>query len=119
MHGDLGDAGRARGFARTVLARHGAPVSLIDDVLLCVSEVVTNAVRHAAGAANLRIGVGDGTVRVEVLDRVAGELAAHDPGPLATSGRGLMIIERVADRWGVRPEAGGMKAVWFEFDLPA
>jgi anti-sigma regulatory factor (Ser/Thr protein kinase) len=119
MRGDLGDAGRARGFARAVLARHGAPAALIEDVLLCVSEVVTNAVRHAAGAAHLRIGVERGTVRVEVLDRVGGNLTARDPGPLATSGRGLMILERVADRWGVRPEAGGMKAVWFEFDLPA
>jgi anti-sigma regulatory factor (Ser/Thr protein kinase) len=99
-----------------VLARHDASASLIEDVLLCVSEAVTNAVRHAAGASDLRIAVEDGTVRVEVLDGVTGELEAHDPGPLATAGRGLMIIERVADRWGVRNEAA-MKAVWFEFDL--
>jgi anti-sigma regulatory factor (Ser/Thr protein kinase) len=118
MRGDLADAGRARSFARSVLARRGIDDDVVNDVVLCVSEAVTNAIRHAEGVAALRLAVGRGTVRVEVADAVPGELAASDPGPDATSGRGLLIIQSIASRWGVRPDQQ-MKVVWFEVDLPS
>jgi len=80
------------------------------DVKLVVSELVTNAVRHAASTRKVRVRVkaNDERIRLEVED--------DGPGfPPATSrgdGMGLKIIERLADDWGV--EVDGKCTVWVE-----
>ncbi len=80
------------------------------DVKLVVSELVTNAVRHAASTKKVRVRVkaNDEKIRLEVED--------DGPGfPPATSrgdGMGLTIIERLADAWGV--EVDGKCTVWVE-----
>jgi anti-sigma regulatory factor (Ser/Thr protein kinase) len=91
---------------------------LLDDLRLLVSELVTNAVVHGApGEAepiDLEVTT-DGPVRVDVVDRGAG----FAPGPRRSDplgGWGLVLVERLADRWGVAEEAG--TRVWFEVDVP-
>jgi anti-sigma regulatory factor (Ser/Thr protein kinase) len=86
----------------------------LDRAVLCTSEIVTNAIEHGAPPIELRIAETDGTVRIEVLDN--SPLLPRRARPRSTSirGRGLLIVERSADRWGVDEVADG-KIVWFEF----
>ncbi len=86
-------------------------------VELLVSEVVTNAVRHARSAGELEISLDGGTLRVSVSDEAGGEPGPRSPAPDEPSGRGLAIVDTVASRWGIgrRDEVG--KTVWFELDV--
>ena len=85
-------------------------------VELLVSEVVTNAVRHAASEGEIQLHVHEHVLRVEVTDAVGGRPQPRHPAPEDPSGRGLAIVESVASRWGVEPLPVG-KTVWFELDL--
>ncbi len=109
--------------ARAALAElEGAlPPAVRQDLALLVSEVVTNAVRHAQVREDGPI---DLTVRVEA-DRVRAEIA--DPGPgfeptpaaptlLQTHGWGLFLVGQLSSRWGVDRASRGT-TVWFEIDL--
>lgn len=80
------------------------------DVKLVVSELVTNAVRHAASTRKVRVRVkaNDEKIRLEVEDDGPG----FPPGTSRGDGMGLMIIERLADDWGV--EVDGKCTVWVE-----
>ncbi|MFJ6636908.1 SpoIIE family protein phosphatase [Streptomyces sp. NPDC091376] len=121
----------ARRFVRTTLDEWTMLLSgeiaetLLDDALLMVSELVTNAVIHAGTAVDLccrlegsEIG-GDQTLVVEVSDRhparppLPGE---HDPS--GVSGRGLQLVRSLAQSWGVSYE-GGTKTVWFQLSCAA
>ena len=105
--------------ART--ARHALRTLLPGDpdvAELLVTEVVANAVRYAGrGGVTMRAHLLSGLLRVEVLDS-SPDLppGAGDPGPEAESGRGLLLIEAFAERWGATPTHGG-KCVWFELPL--
>jgi anti-sigma regulatory factor (Ser/Thr protein kinase) len=95
------------------------------DARLLVSELVTNAVRHvppdAAAGVELEIAVEEACLRVEVRDSGPGfrpaDLPRHRRGAEETSGWGLMILDRLARRWGA--EADGSNRVWFELALDA
>jgi anti-sigma regulatory factor (Ser/Thr protein kinase) len=86
------------------------------EVILLVSEVVTNAVRHGRdddGTVELGLALGDDSVRVEVVDAGSGFTPPRrSSDPEAPGGWGLVVVERLADRWGV--EAPGSTLVWFE-----
>ena len=90
--------------------------SLCQSLILLVSEVVSNAVRHSAGDADAPVGLvacfDARTIRVTVTD--AGEGFAPRPRDPARThdGYGLYLLEKVADRWGV--ESRGDTKVWFE-----
>jgi anti-sigma regulatory factor (Ser/Thr protein kinase) len=85
------------------------------DLMLLVSELVTNAVRHARGEEfEVRIAVRNDVLRLEVRDEGGGfepEIAPSDDG---TGGYGLFIVDKLADRWGVERDAGGV--IWLELD---
>jgi hypothetical protein len=91
------------------------------DLLLLVSELVANSVRHGAldedDWINLWARVGSTAVRVEVSDPGQGFLP-EDPGiPGVPEPRsGLWLLDRISDRWGI--ERDGVTRVWFEADLP-
>jgi anti-sigma regulatory factor (Ser/Thr protein kinase) len=96
--------------------------SRLRDVRLLVSELVTNAVRHANLAAGdmilLVIDVGDGGLRVEVHDPGGGFVpTVPAPDPARPSGWGLYLVAELADRWGV--DSHETTLVWFELDEPA
>ena len=106
----------ARRFVETALTNWGV-FEAFGDVPLLTSELVTNAVRHAASDVEISIDLGPDRVRVEVQDLserppVKGDLAAARDG-----GWGLHIVERLATRWGLEPHEGG-KTVWYEVALP-
>ncbi len=89
----------------------------IEDIKLLVSEIVTNAVRHpdASGPIEMKVIVRGGTVRVEISDPGGAGFAkpaVATPPPDALGGRGLLIVDRVATRWGV--DSGRPTRVWFE-----
>lgn len=92
------------------------------DLELLVSEVVTNAVRHAGASGQDQIGlsvqVDAGRVRAEVTDPGAGFEPTTDPPTLFQgSGWGLYLVAQISDRWGVEAAPNGT-VVWFEIDLP-
>ncbi|MET9478930.1 SpoIIE family protein phosphatase [Streptomyces sp. NPDC006638] len=89
----------------------------VDAAVLMVSEMVTNVLVHTDGDALLVAEAagerGDRRLRVEVAD-VNDELPhRRRPGELASSGRGLVLMEVLADAWGVNPRGEG-KSIWFE-----
>jgi anti-sigma regulatory factor (Ser/Thr protein kinase) len=90
-----------------------------DEVRLLVSELVTNCVRHAdlgpQDSILVSLEVSEGRVKVEVADPGVGFRPLASPAPHAGGGYGLLLLDRVADRWGVRSD--GVTAVWFEVDL--
>ncbi|GAA2421799.1 hypothetical protein GCM10010405_00040 [Streptomyces macrosporus] len=91
-----------------------------EEVRLCVSELATNAVRHGAPPGRgfrVRLEVPErGVLRVEVHDSGAGRPWVRRPAPDEEGGRGLLLVDALADVWGVR-ERGPGKAVWCEFGL--
>lgn len=134
---DPSEVGRARRWARSRLAGTGirADEPLAETLILLVSELVTNAVVHTGCSAVLRLvlpgsgtgpagtaGAGTGaggteaaTVRLEVED-------ASDRAPVprwvdgdATGGRGLALVDGLADRWGWSRKGAG-KRIWCELD---
>lgn len=109
-------AGTARRFVRSFLA--GSPSDVVGTAELLVSELVTNAVEHAdfhgaPGTVGLRITVDEHVVRVEVSDDDPIMPSVGDAAVSAPSGRGMMIVERLADRWGCL-RVGVGKVVWLE-----
>jgi len=74
----------------------------LDDVKIVASELVNNALVHGEGRITLRAELGDGIVRVEVIDEGTGqtpEIREHAE-PTEPGGRGLRIVQTLADRWG-------------------
>ncbi|MBE1563705.1 ATP-binding protein [Nonomuraea africana] len=82
-----------------------------DDVLLVVSELVTNALLHGLGPPLFRMSASAAKVRVEVADSGTELPVPREPGP--HDGWGLQVIERVCSSWGAIPHEGG-KVVWCE-----
>ncbi|MFD5097675.1 ATP-binding protein [Streptomyces albidochromogenes] len=104
----------ARDFARTALAEWQLGACL-DDVLLCVSELATNALLHGVPPGRgyrLRLWLGGNVLRIEVHDSGTG--LPHVREPDGESGRGLLLVAALADRWGVGGREPG-KVVWCEF----
>ncbi|SOD59205.1 Anti-sigma regulatory factor (Ser/Thr protein kinase) [Streptomyces zhaozhouensis] len=113
-------AGHARRLTRRQLGgRWLLPEELTENAVLLVSELVGNAVQHAGAAEfGLRIKRRRGWVRVEVRDpsrALPALLPVRDMEVI--SGRGLFLVDTLADRWGVDLLAHG-KSTWFEMRVP-
>ncbi|MCW2505640.1 MAG: prpI [Actinomycetia bacterium] len=106
---------RARAFCHGALATWRVPDQQREDIVLVVSELVTNAVVHGEAARRLRLRRTGVRIVVEVFD--SGHRMPHPRAAAldAESGRGLHLVAKLADRWGARPVTGG-KVVWCEFD---
>ncbi|GAA1910865.1 ATP-binding protein [Streptantibioticus ferralitis] len=94
----------------------------IDDIALCVSELATNAVEHGTPAGHLflvRVIVDDALLRIEVHDAGDGRPRLQLPADEDLSGRGLCLVDALADGWGTMPRDGLGKVVWAEFKLRA
>ncbi|MFF4957394.1 ATP-binding protein [Streptomyces sp. NPDC001222] len=124
---DPAEVGRARRWARSRLAGSGigAEEPLAETLILLVSELVTNAVVHTGCPAVLRLlltgvrddssGVPSGTVRLEVADTSACPPVPRHARGDECGGRGLELVDGLADRWGWDPEGAG-KRIWCEVD---
>jgi len=88
-----------------------------DTAVLLVSELVTNAVRHARDthAIALDLEMGATWLRIEVQDADPRWPQPRTPGRFDESGFGLVLVDALAGKWGVRETATG-KAVWAELD---
>jgi anti-sigma regulatory factor (Ser/Thr protein kinase) len=107
---------RARRFVAEALGTDTPRVAEV--VALLVSEMVTNAVLHARTDVRVSIERGMDTIRVEVADDcVSGPTVQHFTTHQAATGRGLQLVDQLADRWGSEPRTGG-KVVWFEVAAP-
>jgi anti-sigma regulatory factor (Ser/Thr protein kinase) len=94
----------------------------LEDAQLLVSELVTNAIRHAGlhddDLIQLIVVAGDRALRIEVCDPGHGfEVTEPDPDPARPSGWGLYLVRELSDRWGV--ESSVQTRVWFELDREA
>ncbi len=115
---DLRAVPESRRALRELLAHWGTPErSAVAELL--TSELVTNALVHTDDGAVLTATVGPRGLRVEVRDFVARDPRPRLPGAHeGTNGRGLVLVESLADEWGVRKHDVG-KSVWFELEADA
>ncbi|MFF7368995.1 SpoIIE family protein phosphatase [Streptomyces tricolor] len=110
---------QARHMIRAAVRAWGAR-DRADEIELAADELITNALLHTEGSAvvTLRSLVGrERRLRIEVEDASSALPRRRDAGEDGVSGRGLLLVDRLADAWGVEARGGG-KAVWCEFRLP-
>ncbi|MCW2571839.1 MAG: uncharacterized protein JWO88_1897 [Frankiales bacterium] len=108
---DLTAAREARAATRHVLPRWRL-TALLDPVLLVVSELVGNAIRHGRPPINFSLRRAGHGVRVDVHDEEARLPVAPDVGHGAESGRGMLLVDAVATESGVEQIEGDGKVVW-------
>ncbi|MFJ1704183.1 ATP-binding protein [Kitasatospora sp. NPDC088346] len=112
-------AGRARALLRARAHAWSLPGETTETALLLLSELVTNACRHARVPPGRRVGIRctlrDGVLRVEVSDPGDGVPHPRRAAPDDESGRGLALVSALATAWGSHPRPSGPgKTVWFE-----
>lgn len=117
---DPAEVGRARRWARSRLVGSGigADEPVAETLILLISELVTNAVVHTGCPAVLRMlfpAAPAAPVRVEVADTSEAPPAPRHAQRDETGGRGLELVDGLADRWGWQPEGAG-KQIWCEVD---
>lgn len=115
---DLGAVPETRRALRELLRQWGRP-GRSEIAELLTSELVTNALVHTDRDAVVTATVGPRALRVEVRDFVAHRPRVRIPeAGESTHGRGLVLVQSLADAWGVRAHGVG-KSVWFELDAGA
>jgi phosphoserine phosphatase RsbU/P len=109
----------ARRYVTGALTSYGAEEHN-DVAALLTSELVTNAVVHAASAVEIEVVADDGGVTVRVRDADTGPLVMRASGgsELDEGGRGFLLVDRLADGWGTE-HRGGRKTVWFRLSTAA
>ncbi|MFF8837359.1 ATP-binding protein [Streptomyces sp. NPDC015130] len=129
LHGTRGVVSRCRDFTAEALADWGwIPAETeeeserVEDVLLLVSEVVTNACLHAGGPEELVLRLDGGRLRVEVADASPVHPRLEiTRSPALPGGHGVMVLDRLAGAWGSEDKASGDgvgKVVWLEVSRP-
>ena len=88
-----------------------------DELLLAVSEMVSNAILHARSAVGVTLSIADGVLEVDVSDADP-SLPEHRAAEMHDQrGRGLHLLDALSDSWGVGPRLTG-KTVWFQLAAP-
>ncbi len=111
LRGDLRQVATARALVRQLL--EDATASVRDEAVLLTDELVSNAVAHGGGTFSLWCELAEGYLRVAVADERRSIPAVLRSGTDEEHGRGMSIVDSVADSWGVAVQATG-KVVWFE-----
>lgn len=106
---------RARELVTSTLAESSCSAETVDVARLLVSELVTNAVVHAATDMTVEIVLTEYHVRISVHDGMEALVGPPQAGAESTSGRGLLLLDAVADTWGcdVSDKPDRAKVVWF------
>jgi anti-sigma regulatory factor (Ser/Thr protein kinase) len=112
----LGAPRQARRFTVAALESWGLD-ALVDDLTLLVSELVSNVIHHTEAGATLALARRHDRVRVSVVDQGGGKIRPRRPSPDDPSGRGLLLVDRIATRWG-SVNRRGRTEVWFEVLIP-
>src|SRR6266487_1341717 len=121
VHVCLPSDSRAAGAARRSmrLLEGYVPEETIEDVNLLVTELVSNSVKHASlmGEQEIQVDANptERQIRVEVTNPGGAQVANKLPEKAQESGWGLLLVTKVASRWGV--VTNGRTQVWFEIDL--
>ena len=102
----------ARAWAAPLLRGWGFD-GLVDDAELVLSELVANAASHGEGSVVVALRPVDGGIRIEVCDEANGDVHVVHGAVDRPAGRGLLIVEALATRWGVDHD-DDHKAVWAE-----
>lgn len=110
MPANVNSPAAARAFVRDAVVRKH-PAVPAEALTLVVSELVTNAVVHGSGDVHLDVAVDATHIRVEVADDSPADAVPVAPLVEGDSGRGLLLVSRLAARWGIRRE-GPRKVVW-------
>ncbi|WP_328937692.1 ATP-binding protein [Streptomyces tauricus] len=112
----------ARDRVQSVAREWGLTESVVSDLALLASELVTNAVIHVGSSAGREIGVtlrlSPECIRLEVRDSGYALPTPREPTNAEQSGRGLILVKALADRWDVITQVVG-KTVFAEIDLKA
>jgi len=104
-----------RRWARHWLKQNSRVPADPDTVMLALTEMVTNSIRHAPGPVEVELSVDTRVLVVGVSD-LSTVLPQQSTAPTeAEDGRGLILLEQLANRWGVRARPHGGKTVWCEF----
>jgi anti-sigma regulatory factor (Ser/Thr protein kinase) len=105
--------GAARHFVRRTLAAWGIDGSAIEAAVLCVSELVTNAIIHTVAGCEVRLVLHHEILTTSVRDGGTSARRPDSPAadPLAVHGRGLRLVDALSARWGSDLDAVGM-TVW-------
>jgi anti-sigma regulatory factor (Ser/Thr protein kinase) len=109
-------ASLARAFVSSRLLRAGVP-QLEDDVLLVVSELVTNAITHARTPVTVTLERSGPCVVLTVCDLSPSVPVMRTADAMAGGGRGLMIVDVLSGDWGVKVSPSGSKTVWAAFEV--
>lgn len=111
---DPGCVAACRGFVENELGQRSP--ELRDRAVLVASELVTNAILHTANGGTLDLIISPTQLRLEVSDGSHTAPVERAHGPSDVCGRGLPIVSRLSDDWGVRRSPSG-KTIWATFGI--
>lgn len=111
-------AAQARRFLRATL-KSWALDGCEEKTELLVSELVTNAVVHGRAPITLSVVADLERIRIEVADQAPGKPVLRSAAEATDHGRGIFIVDQLADRWGSDPVVDDGKTVWCEVDFTA
>lgn len=116
--GDRSSVAPARRFLEEALSGWGVDDEVVEASVVCLSELVTNAVIHAQGGCIVRAELHDDVLTVSVRDSgsAGGAQVRSIADPLQVHGRGLQLVQALASRWGYDIDGDGA-VVWFAQDL--
>ncbi|WP_312866184.1 ATP-binding protein [Streptomyces boluensis] len=111
---------QTRRFVREAITDH-VPDDRADDILVCTSELATNALQHTPPGRVLRVCVTitRGTLRLEMHDASDSTPQVREAAEDDARGRGLLLVATLADDWGTSLRDGPGKIVWAVFRLAA
>ncbi len=109
----------APGTGRNLVRSVATDFPRIDDVLLALSELTANALNHGGGPRRIAAAVSREAIAIEITDAAPAILPTVLPlGGIGVSGRGMAIVNAIADHWGVTTHSA-TKTVWCEFNRSA
>jgi anti-sigma regulatory factor (Ser/Thr protein kinase) len=105
-----------REFVAAFCTRHHLASKTTEDAVLITSELLSNAYLHARSPAVLTVQLLGRALHIGVADQSDTVPVPRHPGPCAAGGRGLLLLDALAQRWGVLPRTPG-KTIWFELPV--